>query len=156
MNTDMKERIVSLLEGYSKRERQIALLHYEMQHTARILPEEMIDTMSLGHSDGMGGSSKGHISNKTMYRICSVRSKKAAAYGGTGAANMRQPRGIASARAVLLKSWFRASTAASPTGSELTWGTTAGIITPQGIRNFNSKDFPSGCVKETNPSYNIK
>lgn len=67
MNSDMKERMVSLLEDYSKRERQIALLHYEMQHTVRISPEEMINTMALSHSDGMGGSSKSHISNKTMY-----------------------------------------------------------------------------------------
>lgn len=67
MDIDMKAHVVKLLEGYSKRERQIALLRYEMQHTARISPEEMIDAMSLGHSDGMGGGSKGHISNKTMY-----------------------------------------------------------------------------------------
>lgn len=67
MNTDMKKKVTQLLETYSDRERQIALLHYEMQHSARISPEEMIDGMSLGHGDGMGGSSTGHISNKTMY-----------------------------------------------------------------------------------------
>lgn len=49
------------------RERQIALLHYEIQHTARISPEDMIDTMSLGHGGGVGGGSKGHVSDKTMY-----------------------------------------------------------------------------------------
>lgn len=64
---DMKERVILILESYHERERQIALLHYEMQHTAHVSPEEVIDTMSLGHGDGMGGSSKGHISNKTMY-----------------------------------------------------------------------------------------
>ena len=67
MKMDMKERVILLLENYHERERQIALLHYEMQHTAHVSPEEVIDTMSLGHGDGMGGSSKGHISNKTMY-----------------------------------------------------------------------------------------
>lgn len=67
MNTDIKKRIVSLLEDYSKRERQIALLHYEMQHTAHVSPEEVIDTMSVSHGDGMSGNGKGHISNKTMY-----------------------------------------------------------------------------------------
>lgn len=67
MNTDMKAHVVKLLETYPERERQIALLHYEMRHTARISPEEMIDGMSLGHGDGVGGSSKGHISDKTMY-----------------------------------------------------------------------------------------
>lgn len=67
MEIDMKTRVTQLLETYPERKRQIALLHYEMQHTARISPEEMIDGMSLGHSDSMGGSSHGHISNKTMY-----------------------------------------------------------------------------------------
>lgn len=67
MNTDMKAHVIKILEGYSERERQIALLHYEMLHTARVSPEEVIDSMSLGHSDDMGGSSRGHISNKTMY-----------------------------------------------------------------------------------------
>lgn len=67
MNTDMKEQVMRLLETYPERERQIALLHYEMQHSAHISPEEMIDGMSLGHGDGMGGSSMGYISNKTMY-----------------------------------------------------------------------------------------
>lgn len=64
---DMKTKVLNLLEAYPERERQIALLHYEMKHGTRISPEEMIDGMSLGHGDGMGGSSKGHISNKTMY-----------------------------------------------------------------------------------------
>ncbi len=67
MEFDMKTHVTQLLESYHERERQIALLHYEMQHTARILPEEMINGMSLGHSDSMGGSCRGHISNKTMY-----------------------------------------------------------------------------------------
>jgi len=67
MEIDMKARVTQLLETYAERERQIALLHYEMQHTARISPEEMINGMSLGHSDSMGGSGHGHISNKTMY-----------------------------------------------------------------------------------------
>lgn len=55
-----------LLETYSDREKQIALLHYEMQHSAHISPEEMINAMSLGHGDSLGGS-KGHISDKTLY-----------------------------------------------------------------------------------------
>ena len=67
MNTDMKARTIGLLETYLKRERQISLLHYEMQHSARISPEEMIDGMSFGHGESLGGSGKGHISNKTMY-----------------------------------------------------------------------------------------
>ena len=68
MNTDMKMNVVNLLESYSVRERQIALLHYEMQHAAHLSSDEVIDSMSFGHGENMGGSSnKGHISNKTMY-----------------------------------------------------------------------------------------
>lgn len=66
MNTDMKERVTHLLETYPDRERQIAILHYKMQHGAYILSEEMIEAMSLGRSDSVN-SSKGRISNKTMY-----------------------------------------------------------------------------------------
>lgn len=67
MNIDMKAKVIRLLETYADRARQIDLLHYEMQHSAQISPEEMIDGMSLGHGEGIGGSSKGHISDKTMY-----------------------------------------------------------------------------------------
>ena len=73
MNTDMKKQITKLLETYPDRERQIALLHYEMRHSARVSPEEMIDGMSLGHGDGMGGS--GRISNKTMYIALNYRER---------------------------------------------------------------------------------
>ena len=65
---------ISLLETYSKREQQIDLLHYEMRHTARVSSGEIIDGMSLGHGDGMGGS-KGHISNKTMYIALNYQEK---------------------------------------------------------------------------------
>lgn len=74
-NIDMKAHVVNILEGYSKRERQIALLHYEMQHTAHVLPDEVIDMMSLGHSDGTGSSGKGHISDKTMYIALNYQEK---------------------------------------------------------------------------------
>lgn len=75
MNTDMKKQVTKLLETYPDRERQIALLHYEMQHSARVSPEEMIDSMALGHGDGMGGSGKGRISNKTMYIALNYQEK---------------------------------------------------------------------------------
>lgn len=67
MNTDMEKRVIKLLKTYPDRERQIAALHYKMQHSAQVTPEEVITAMSLGHGDGMGGSGKGHISDKTMY-----------------------------------------------------------------------------------------
>lgn len=67
MNTGMKAHVIGLLETYLERERQISLLHYEMQHSARVSPKEMIDGMSLGHGTNMGSSGNSHISNKTMY-----------------------------------------------------------------------------------------
>ncbi len=67
MNTEMNAHVISLLETYLTREREISLLHYEMQHSAHISSEEMISGMSLGHGDSLGGSGSGHISNKTMY-----------------------------------------------------------------------------------------
>lgn len=45
-----------------------------MQHTAHVSPEEVIDTMSLGHGDGMGGG-KGHISDRTMYIALNYQEK---------------------------------------------------------------------------------
>ena len=74
MKVDMRKRVRILLENYHERERQIALLHYEMQHTAHVSPEEVIDTMSLGHGDGMGGG-KGHISDRTMYIALNYQEK---------------------------------------------------------------------------------
>ena len=60
--------ILGLLENnYSKREQQICLLHYEMKHSTRVSPEEVIDSMAFGHGDNTGSSGKGHISNKTLY-----------------------------------------------------------------------------------------
>ena len=67
MKADMKTYVISLLESYRTRERQISLLHYEMKHSARVTPEEMIDGISLIHSTSIGNGGKGHISNKTMY-----------------------------------------------------------------------------------------
>lgn len=68
MSVNMKAHVIKLLENYSERERQIALLHYEIRCAASVSPEEVIGSMSLGNSDGIGGgSSRGHISNKTMY-----------------------------------------------------------------------------------------
>ena len=43
------------------------LLHYEMKHSTRVSPEEVIDSMAFGHGDNTGSSGKGHISNKTLY-----------------------------------------------------------------------------------------
>lgn len=66
MSTDMRKHVLDLLETYQERERKIALLRYELEHPAHVSSEEMIGTMSLRRSDGIGPSG-GHISDKTLY-----------------------------------------------------------------------------------------
>lgn len=63
---DSKDVVVCLLESYRERAKQIALLHYELEHLPRASVDEIIDAMSFGHGDGVPHS-KGHISNKTLY-----------------------------------------------------------------------------------------
>lgn len=66
MSTEMKKHVIDLLATYHDRERQIALLHYELEHPGKVSGTEQIDSMSYAHGDGLG-QSKGHISNKTLY-----------------------------------------------------------------------------------------
>jgi len=66
MNNDMKARVINLLETYPERMRKIALLHYELDHTAHTSGNEMIEAMALGHSES-GGHTDGRISDKTFY-----------------------------------------------------------------------------------------
>lgn len=67
MNTNVKAYVIDLLESYSTRERQIAVLRYALEHPVEIRDDEMIETMNFAHGDGSGVRSGGHISNKTMY-----------------------------------------------------------------------------------------
>lgn len=64
MDTDMKAHVISLLETYSKRERQIDLLHYEMQHGARVSPEEMINYQE--RMDRMNAESMNEIAERLL------------------------------------------------------------------------------------------
>lgn len=66
MSVETKARVLGLLESFTKREKEIALLRYEIEHTAKISPEEMIDAMSFTHGDD-DVKSRGHISDKTLY-----------------------------------------------------------------------------------------
>ena len=66
MNTDMKKYVESLLESYHKREREIAILRFELSAPAQITEQEMIDTMLFARPDD-GGHTEGHISDKTPY-----------------------------------------------------------------------------------------
>ena len=75
MNAEIKKQVIRRLETYPDRARQIALLHYELRHTARVSPEEVIGGMSLSRSDIIGGSGKGRVSNKTMYIALNYQEK---------------------------------------------------------------------------------
>lgn len=75
MNTDMKNRIINLLETYPERQRQIALLHYELEHPAQTSESEMLSAMALGHGDSGGGHPGGHISDRTFYIALNYRSR---------------------------------------------------------------------------------
>lgn len=74
MNTDMKKRVVQLLDTYHKRARQIAVLRYELSAPVKITEEEMIDTLQFAHQEGTGRT-EGHISNKTPYIALNYREK---------------------------------------------------------------------------------
>lgn len=66
MNVEVKAYVISLLESYQKRSKQIELLHYELSHPARVSENEMIEALSLAHGEG-GGSRGCHASDKTLY-----------------------------------------------------------------------------------------
>ena len=68
MNSDMRDRVINLLETCPERKRKIALLHYELEHPACTTEAEMISAMALVHGDGSNnGHMDGHISDKTLY-----------------------------------------------------------------------------------------
>ena len=64
MDMETKAYVVTLLESYQKRSKQIELLHYELSHPVRISENEMIGALALTHNDEGGG---GHASDKTLY-----------------------------------------------------------------------------------------
>ena len=51
MDNDMRDHVVYLLESSQERKRKIALLHYELEHSAHTSEDEMISAMALGHGD---------------------------------------------------------------------------------------------------------
>ena len=73
-NNDTKTAVMEMLHNFRENQLQIKLLHYEMEHPAAITPTETIESLALGHTDGLGGSS-GHISNKTLYIALNYQEK---------------------------------------------------------------------------------
>lgn len=75
MNTDMKAHVLSLLETYSKRKREIDVLSYELAHPAQVSPAEQIEAMTYAHGNAEGRPSIGHISDKTLYIALNYQEK---------------------------------------------------------------------------------
>ena len=58
--------VMTLLQNYRATKRKIEQLRYELEHPARVSPDEMIEAMNFAKGDGEGRSS-GSVSNKTLY-----------------------------------------------------------------------------------------
>ena len=66
MNHNAKDQVLSLLRNYRATKRKIEQLRYELEHPARVTPDEMIEAMNFAKGDGEGRPS-GSVSNKTLY-----------------------------------------------------------------------------------------
>lgn len=68
INQKYIDKTVSMLEGYLEKQRQIAALRYDLDHTNYVTEEDVIGQMALpGQSENDGSRSVNHISDKTMY-----------------------------------------------------------------------------------------
>lgn len=74
MSTNVKTYVIDLLESWPKRERNIALLHYELDHVMQASQNEMIEAMALGHGDSRGFHD-GRVSDKTLYIALNYQNK---------------------------------------------------------------------------------
>ena len=74
MSDTVKKYVLELLTNYHENQLQIALLRYEMEHPAHITADEMIESLTYGRSDILGGSN-GHVSNKTLYIALNYQDK---------------------------------------------------------------------------------
>lgn len=74
MNVEIRAHVLQLLKDYPEREREIALLRYELEHPTQISLDEMIDSMSFSAGDNTS-MSKNHVSNKTLYIALNYQQK---------------------------------------------------------------------------------
>ncbi len=58
--------VLTLLQSYRATKRKIEQLRYELEHPARVTPDEMIEAMNFAKGDGESRPS-GSVSNKTLY-----------------------------------------------------------------------------------------
>ena len=66
MNRDCREYVLRLLTDCPRREREIALLRFELANHARVMGDELIEAMNFARQDG-AGRSVGHVSDKTSH-----------------------------------------------------------------------------------------
>ena len=66
MQETVRKQVETLLRSYPELLRKVELLRYELNHSAAISPQEMMEAMAFAKSDGMGHGTGG-ISNKTLY-----------------------------------------------------------------------------------------
>ena len=66
MSNSSMNYVMTLLQNYRATKRKIEQLRYELEHPARVTPDEMIEAMNFAKGDGEGRPS-GSISNKTLY-----------------------------------------------------------------------------------------
>lgn len=64
---EMQDKIVKLLEGYTFREKKIALLRHEWYRPNQVTPEEMLEAMAYSRNTDGGAPVCGHISDKTYH-----------------------------------------------------------------------------------------
>ena len=70
---EMQDKIVKLLEGYTFREKKIALLRHEWYHPNQVTPEEMLEAMAYSRNTDGGAPVCGHISDKTYHIAMRIR-----------------------------------------------------------------------------------
>lgn len=54
MNRDCREYVLRLLTDCPRREREIALLRFELANHARVMGDELIEAMNFARQDGAG------------------------------------------------------------------------------------------------------
>lgn len=74
MNSNVRAHVLDLLESWPKRERNIALLHYELDHVMQVSKDELIEAMALGYGDSKGHPD-GRVSDKTLYIALNYQNK---------------------------------------------------------------------------------
>ena len=65
--------VMTLLQNYRATKRKIEQLRYELEHPARVSPDEMIEAMNFAKGDGEGRPS-GSVSNKKIYIAMNLQS----------------------------------------------------------------------------------